>query len=204
MTCSQLGKHEGQLRNTHDWSRRRNGSDRMQAQVPLSKPSLRSGPHHQLRGCPLLHQHQFGAVGALHRARTLFPRSCGELLADSISKEEVIDEAVARALGEGEKPERLGLEPWLYRLALRSLQDLSRRDGDGSGSIPLESSARNVNVRASDEAELQYHQPDETFTQESVIADRQYRRPKTLRPRTNCWHWCSLLWMARSLTTVRR
>src|SRR5262249_39260133 len=34
------------------------------------------------------------------------------------------------------------------------------------------------NVRASDEAELQYHQPDETLTTESVIADRRMATPE--------------------------
>ena len=177
----QLGKHKGQLRNTHDWSRRRNGSDRMQAQVPFEQtfaavqvPTISSEDVRSYINTNL------GRLERFIERELFFREAAGELLADSISKEEVIDEAVARALGEGEKPERLGLEPWLYRLALRSLQDLSRRDGDGSGSIPLESSARNVNVRASDEAELQYHQPDETFTQESVIADRRVSTPEDI------------------------
>ena len=33
----QLRKHKGQLRSTHDWSRRRNGSQRVQAQVPFEQ-----------------------------------------------------------------------------------------------------------------------------------------------------------------------
>ena len=41
----------------------------------------------------------------------------------------MIDETIAAALGDGqEKPERLALEPWLYRLALRALDELSRTD----------------------------------------------------------------------------
>ena len=127
----QLGKHKGQLRNTHDWSRRRNGSDRMQAQVPFEQtfaavqvPTISSEDVRSYINTNL------GRLERFIERELFFREAAGELLADSISKEEVIDEAVARALGEGEKPERLGLEPWLYRLALRSLQDLSRRDGD--------------------------------------------------------------------------
>ena len=48
---------------------------------------------------------------------------------DSPSKEEIVDEAIARALGDGEnKPDRLGLEPWLYRLAMQAMNDLSSQE----------------------------------------------------------------------------
>ena len=36
------------------------------------------------------------------------------------------------------------------------------------------------NVRASDEPELQFHQPDETLTRESVIADRRAATPEDI------------------------
>ena len=36
------------------------------------------------------------------------------------------------------------------------------------------------NVRASDEPELQFHQPDETLTKESVIADRRVATPEDI------------------------
>ena len=36
------------------------------------------------------------------------------------------------------------------------------------------------NVRASDEPELQFHQPDETLTRESVIADRRTSTPEDI------------------------
>jgi RNA polymerase sigma factor (sigma-70 family) len=122
-------------------------------------------------------------LGRLERfiERELFFReSADQILPDSLSKEEVIDEVIARALEDGEKPERLALEPWLYRLALRAVDDLSRRDGDGSPAVPLEGSARKPNVRASDEAELQFHQPDESLTEESVIADRRIATPEDI------------------------
>ena len=37
-----------------------------------------------------------------------------------------MDEAIVRALGDDgtEKPERLALGPWLYRLAIRAMDDL--------------------------------------------------------------------------------
>ena len=44
--------------------------------------------------------------------------------------------------------------------------------------VHLEDSARSQNVRASDEPELQFHQPDETLTRESAIADRRLATPE--------------------------
>ena len=46
--------------------------------------------------------------------------------------------------------------------------------------VHLEDSARKQNVRASDEPELQFHQPDETLTEENVIADRRAATPEDI------------------------
>src|SRR5207248_9260906 len=111
------------------------------------------------------------SLGRLQRfvERELYVRVTAEqLLPDFVNKEEVIDEVIARALGDGgDKPERLALEPWLYRLAIRSIDDLAARGQDDGSSVRLEESARRPNVRASDEPELQYHQPDEALTEEN-------------------------------------
>jgi DNA-directed RNA polymerase specialized sigma24 family protein len=113
-----------------------------------------------------------------------FRETAEEITPDSVTKEEVIDEAIARALSNGtngaEKPETLALEPWLYRLALRSIEDLSVRSPESLLSVHLEDSARRPNVRASDEPALQFHQPDETLTGENVIADRRASTPEDI------------------------
>ena len=98
-----------------------------------------------------------------------------------MTREEILDEAVATALGDDEqKPELLSLERWMYRLSLQALDRIAR-DGEPDGTaVPLEVSARKQNVRASDEPELQYHQPDETLTRESVIADRRIATPEEI------------------------
>ena len=79
-----------------------------------------------------------------------------------------------------EKPERLALEPWLYRLAMRALDELSRPDGTNGGAVHLEDSARKQNVKASDEPELQFHQPDEAITEETIIADGRVATPEQI------------------------
>ena len=114
--------------------------------------------------------------------RELYFREAAEqIVPDSITKDEVIDEVIAGALGDGgDKPDKLALEPWLYRLAIHAIGDLQARSSDNVLSVHLEDSARMPNVRASDEPELQFHQPDETLTRESVIADRRTSTPEDI------------------------
>jgi len=95
----------------------------------------------------------------------------------------VLNEAVAAALDDSqEKPERLSLERWMYGVALRAIDRTADADGDHipGTAIRLEASARKQNVRASDEPELQYHQPDETLSEESVIANKGMATPEEI------------------------
>jgi DNA-directed RNA polymerase specialized sigma24 family protein len=114
--------------------------------------------------------------------REIYFREAQELIApDSLSKEEVIDETIAAALGDGqEKPERLALEAWLYRLALLALDELSRTDESNGNAMPLEDSARRPNVKGSDEPGLQFHQPDESMTGATVIPDVRVATPEQI------------------------
>lgn len=107
-----------------------------------------------------------------------YRESQGRARAGELSVPEVLDEAVAMALDDREeKPELLSLERWLYRLALRAMDQLSH-DGDEVLTVHLEDSVRRQNVRGSDEPQLQYHQPDEMMLGENVIPDRSVPTPE--------------------------
>lgn len=109
-----------------------------------------------------------------------YRRNAG-LARDAVSKEEVIDEVVAAALGDDiQKPQVLGLEPWLYRLAIRAIDTVAGHSHDGVPTVSLDASTRKQNVQGSDEAELQFHQPDEMFTGSDVIADRRVSTPEQI------------------------
>jgi len=174
----QVTRHKDLLRNSHKWRRRR--SARREAQVPFEEtvaavqPSSVSGDD--------IRSYVNANLARLDRfvEREIYFREAAEQMPpNSVAKEEIIDEVIVRALGDGtEKPERLALEPWLYRLAIRSIGDLAARANDNLSSVHLEESARTPNVRASDEPELQYHQPDEMLTEESVIADTRVATPE--------------------------
>jgi RNA polymerase sigma factor (sigma-70 family) len=179
----QLNKHKAQLRNTHKWPRwRRVEKERSHSQVPFEEtlaavqPTTVSGDDIRTYvNANLARLERFVERELAYREAT------DQIAADTVSKEEVIDEAIARALGDGgEKPERVALEPWLYRLALHAIGDLASHDHEEVSSVHLEDSARRQNVRASDEPVLQFHQPDETLTEESIIPDRAMATPEDI------------------------
>jgi len=178
----QISKHKDMLRNSHKWQRRRVAGFRPSSQVPFEQtvaavqvPTASSDDIRSYVNANL------GRLERFVERELYFRETAEEILPDSVSKEEVIDEAIARALGDGsEKPERLALEPWLYRLAMRSIDDLSAGLPENASSVHLEDSARKQNVRASDEPELQFHQPDEMLTGENVIADRRLSTPEDI------------------------
>lgn len=120
-------------------------------------------------------------VERLHRyiARELRHReNSGRLRPGMLAPNEVMGEAIAMALGDGEeRPELLSLERWLYRLA-RSAMDKLERDGEPVATVHLEDSVRKPNVRASDEPQLQFHQPDEMMLEETIIPNRSAPTPE--------------------------
>src|ERR1700691_4922205 len=139
----QVNKHKDLLRSTHKWPRRQHdASERRNASVPFEQtlaavfPATVSGDD--------VRSYVNANLSRLERfveREIYFREAADQILRNSISKEEVIDEAIAAALGGGgdertrEKPERLALEPWLYRLALDALDQLSRPDGTNGGAV---------------------------------------------------------------------
>lgn len=179
----QLNKHKHLLRSTHKWPRRqKSSSGRRNGSVPFEEtlaavfpPSVSAEDIRSYVNVNLSRLDRF-------IEREIYFREASDFIeADSITKDEVIDETVAAALGDGEqKPERLALEPWLYSLAIKALDRLSRPDDTNGGAVHLEDSARKRNVKGSDEPELQFHQPDESIIGENVIADDRIATPEQI------------------------
>lgn len=182
----QVNKHKDLLRASHKWQRGRRGNS------ARSAPPMQEVPFEQTLAAvfpPTISAEDIrlyvnANLARLDRfvEREIYFREAQEIIApDSISKEEVIDEAIAAALSDGqEKPEKLALEAWLYRQALRALDSLSHTDESNGNAVHLEDSARRPNVKASDEPELQFHQPDESITGETVIADSRVATPEQI------------------------
>jgi len=182
----QLNKHKELLRASHKWQRGRRGD------TVRSRGHVREVPFEETLAAvypPIVSGDDVRSYVNINLARLerfvereIYFREAQETVPrETLSKEEVIDETIAAALGDGqEKPEKLALEPWLYKLAIRALDDLSQADESNGNAVPLEESARQRNVRASDEPELQFHQPDESITGATVIADSRVATPEQI------------------------
>jgi RNA polymerase sigma factor (sigma-70 family) len=179
----QLKKHKQLLRNQHNWPRRR-GPGRAVTTVPFEDTVAAVKPE------------QVSAEDISHYIDVNFPRlkrfierelqyreDQGQLLPDQVGVDDVVGEAIAAALGEQfDKPERMKLEPWMHRLAREAISRLAA-DGGEEFHIPLERSHGQQNVHASDEAALQFHQPDERLSEENVIPDPTANNPEELAAR---------------------
>ncbi|HUA15676.1 MAG TPA: hypothetical protein VMG31_10275 [Verrucomicrobiae bacterium] len=182
----QVNKHKEILRSSHKWQRGRRGRSARAtvpvAQVPFEQTLAAVYP--PMVSADDVRSYVNVNLARLQRfvEREIYFREMQEgVPVDRLSLEEVIDETIAAALSDGqEKPERLALEPWLYRLALQSLDRLSQSDESNSNAVPLEESARRRNIRGSDEPELQFHQPDESITGETVIPDTRVATPEQI------------------------
>jgi RNA polymerase sigma factor (sigma-70 family) len=176
----QLVRHKEMLRSAHKWSRRRREPGaRPESRVPFEQtvaavrvPAVSADD---------IRSYVNGNLRRLERyiERALYCRqNADQLPKDSVTTLEVVDEVIVRALDDTDKPDKLALEPWLYRLAQRSLDDLANGSWELASSVHLEDSTRTPNVKASDEAELQFHQPDEVMLEENVIPDRRIATPE--------------------------
>src|ERR1700758_5049673 len=125
----QVNKHKELLRSSHKWQRRRNeASQRHAPQMPFEQ--ILAAVYPPTVSAEDIRSYVNVNLARLERfiEREIYIRESQELIVpETLTKEEVIDETIASALGDGqEKPERLTLEPWLYRLALQALDELSR------------------------------------------------------------------------------
>jgi RNA polymerase sigma factor (sigma-70 family) len=107
-----------------------------------------------------------------------FRRMESEQANDGLSIDEVVDEVIAQALTDGDRPEKLALEPWLYHLAMRAMDAMNASQKEMGNAVHLEESRRRQNVEASDEPTLQFHQPDEIWTKESSVPDTRLVNPE--------------------------
>jgi RNA polymerase sigma factor (sigma-70 family) len=176
----QINRHKELLRSSHKWRRWRGGAkETPEPGVPFEQTVAAVLP-------PTISADDIRSYVDVNLSRLkrfvdrelYFRRADQDLPEDDVSTEEVVDEVVVRALGNGERPEKLTLEPWLYRLAMQAMDEMSASLSEQQSSVHLQEGRRPQNVRASNEHALQFHQPDEGWTRESSIADRRVVSPE--------------------------
>lgn len=104
-------------------------------------------------------------------------RDQGQRRLAQVSVEEVIDEAVASALDEHRpRPEKIALEPWLYRLSRSAMDRLANQVDDSPVRLQEKEAAKFPDVN--DDEMRQYYLPDERVSNEDIIADRKASTPE--------------------------
>lgn len=126
----QVKKHKELLRNQHKWPHRRGPERAVTGTVPFEqtlafvKPeTVSAGDISSYVDVNLPRLKRFIQRELEHRERE------GQLLPGQLAVDDVVGEAVAEALSEQhDRPERMKLEPWLYRLAKQAIGRLSAED----------------------------------------------------------------------------
>ena len=139
----QLKKHKEVLRSQHKWRRRRGAERAVAGTVPFEQTMAAVKP--DLVSAGDIANYVDVNLPRLKRfvQRELdYRESEGQISSGDIAIDDVLSEAIADALGEQhDRPERMKLEPWLYRLAKRAIDRLSAEGGEersiaGEGLIP--------------------------------------------------------------------
>jgi RNA polymerase sigma factor (sigma-70 family) len=179
----QLTKHKDLLRSAHKWpNRRRTGTTRPETQVPFEDTIAAVQP-------PTISPDDvrsyidanFGLLTGFVQRELRYRENLGQLQHDQVTADEVIDEAVANALDNGngeDKPELVSLQPWLFRLARRAIDQVAIRNGEQFSQVRLDHAARPTDIQNADELQLQFHQPDEAMANQDLIADRRISTPE--------------------------
>jgi len=178
---AQIGKHKELLRNSHSWRRRPSPGASPREEAPVEARRGSSAPESATAEDVRAYvKENLGRMRLFVEREISFRENSGEVEPDSLSWEEVVHEAVARALDERiEKPDPRALEPWLYRLAIRALDDFEARLA-GANQVDLNGPHERTNLHARDEARLQFYQPDESITRENAIADERLSTPEQI------------------------
>jgi len=179
----QLKKHKELLRSEHKWPRRR-GPQRAVPTIPFEETIAAVKPE-QVSHSDITNyiNINFPRLRRYIERELQYREDQGQITRNDFGVEDVVNEAVANALSDQhEKPERMKLEPWIHRLAKQAINHLAS-DGDRDGYIPLERSRGEQNVRGTDDALLQFHQPDEKLFEENVIPDPAANNPEELAAR---------------------
>jgi RNA polymerase sigma factor (sigma-70 family) len=176
----QITRHKDLLRSSHKW-RRPKGTSRDSAETGVPFEQTIAAVLPPTISADDVRSYVDANLSRLQRfvdRELYFRHTAADPPVDGLSTEEVVDEVICQALSDGDRPEKLALEPWLYHLAVQAMNEMGARLNDLEAPVHLEDSRRRQNVEASDEAALQFHQPDEGWTKESSIPDRRLTTPE--------------------------
>jgi RNA polymerase sigma factor (sigma-70 family) len=180
---NQLKKHKDLLRNHHNWPHRREPGRAAVQTIPFEQTvaavkleAVSSGDISNYIDANLPRLRRFVARELAHR------QNDGRLLPDHVSVDDVVSEAIANALDEQrDKPERMRLEPWLYRLAADAIGHLASAGGD-EGRMSLERSRKTGEARDT-EPIAEFSRPERRLYVDNAIVDSTGQNPEDIAAR---------------------
>lgn len=180
----QLKKHKEVLRHHHRWQRRRGGQRSAAGTVPFEETIAAVKPETVLPGDIANYVNvNLPRLERYIRREIEYWQSEGLLRPDQVTVDDVVGEAIADALGEShEKPERIKLEPWLYRLATDAIRRLASPSGEG-GRIPLGSSYERQAAQDGDQVLVPTQESEEGPYADEVLPDSTGDSPEELAAR---------------------
>jgi len=181
---NQLNTHKDLLRNRHKWRRLSKEHRRVPFEQTVAAVSTNGGSTQEAIISRDIDHYVATELPRLNRFidRELRYRvATGMLEPNLVKREEVVDEAIAVALsGEEQRPDRVSTERWLYGVALRAISAVATRNREESETVHLEVPAGTPNVSGTDDAYLQFHQPDDTLNTEDILPDRAISTPEAV------------------------
>ena len=179
----QVARHKARLREKYRWPRSRRGSPtRKPAQQVPFEDTVAAIKLPELSGSDISSwvDANLSRLTRFAQRELRYREINGQLRPNLVTPEEVVGETIVTALGyNADKPDRLALEPWLYRLAMRCIDDLVQ-NAEPEAAIYLDQGVKQPNVQASDEAQLQFHQPDEAIVTQDNIPDQSTATPEQI------------------------
>jgi len=181
----QLNAHKDLLRNRHKWRRLSKEHRRVPFEQTVAAVGANGAP---TDGVTLasrdIDQYVATELPRLNRfidRELRYREATGMLQPNLVSREEVVDEAIATALsGEEHRPDKVSVERWLYGLALKSISAVTARNSDETGTVHLEVPAGKPNVSGTDDAYLQFHQPDDKLSTEDILPNPDISTPEAV------------------------
>jgi RNA polymerase sigma factor (sigma-70 family) len=76
------------------------------------------------------------------------------------------------------RPEKIALEPWLYRLSRSAMDRLANQLDSGDHPAPSNHEETHPSLDARDEEMLQFYHPDESTTNDDLVADLRGSTPE--------------------------
>jgi RNA polymerase sigma-70 factor, ECF subfamily len=123
----QLKKHKELLRNQHNWRRRRGPEWAVAGTVPFEETVAANKPETISAGDIASYVDvNLPRLKRFIQRELNYREAEGQISPGRVAIDDVLSEAIADALGDAsDRPERMKLEPWLYRLAKRAIDRLS-------------------------------------------------------------------------------